>query len=121
MVQLPLIRTINGPGIAVDTLEITGPRDIPDHHRLLIFGKLEKMRRLLTSKLEAQGRPFSEFVPGSDSVPVEKTRSYLEKMKQLRPVKRGFEQKRKETNARYPALQREVAAARATRPERDLD
>jgi len=38
------MRTINGPRITVNALEITGPCDIPDHHRLLIFGKLEKMR-----------------------------------------------------------------------------
>ena len=54
--------------------------------------QLEKMRGLLTAKLETQGRPFGEFVPGADSVPAEKIRPYLEKMKQLRPVKRGFEE-----------------------------
>ena len=49
------------------------------------------MRGLLTAKLKAQGRPFGEFVPGADSVQAEEIWPYLEKMKQLRPVKKGFE------------------------------
>ena len=53
--------------------------------------QLEKMRGLLTAKLKAQGRPFGEFVPGADSVQAEEIWPYLEKMKQLRPVKKGFE------------------------------
>ena len=53
--------------------------------------QLEKMRGLLTAKLKAQGRPFGEFVLGADSVQAEEIWPYLEKMKQLRPVKKGFE------------------------------
>ena len=53
--------------------------------------QLEKKRGLLTAKLKAQGRPFGEFVPGADSVQAEEIWPYLEKMKQLRPVKKGFE------------------------------
>jgi len=53
--------------------------------------QLEKMRTLLASELEKQGRPFGEFVPGEDSVPVEKIRPYLDKLYQLHHTKRGFE------------------------------
>ncbi len=72
--------------LADDPLEMNNLAKNPEFK-----AQLKKMRGLLTAKLEAQGRPFGEFVPGADSVPAEKTRPYLEKMKQLRPIKRGFE------------------------------
>ena len=53
--------------------------------------QLEKMRGLLTARLAAQGCPFGEFVPGADPVSVEAFAPYLEKMKQLRRTKRGYE------------------------------
>lgn len=54
--------------------------------------QLDKMREILTSELKAQDRPFGEFVPGEDSVPVEDVQPYLDKMKLLRPIKKGFEE-----------------------------
>ncbi|MHC4244058.1 MAG: sulfatase family protein [Planctomycetota bacterium] len=53
--------------------------------------QLAKLRGLLMSDLKAQHRPFGEFVPGEDSVPVVKLQPYIERLKMLRPIKRGFE------------------------------
>ncbi len=55
-------------------------------------GQLEKLRNTLTTELKAQERPFGEFVPGEDSVPAAKIQPYLERLKKLRPIKRGFEE-----------------------------
>ena len=54
-------------------------------------GQLENLRKILTKELQTQGRPFGELVPGSDSVPVEKFLPYLEKLGELKIIKRGFE------------------------------
>ena len=53
--------------------------------------RLDELRRFLTFDSKAQQRPFGEFVPGEDSVPVAKIQPHLEQMKRLRPVKKGFE------------------------------
>jgi hypothetical protein len=53
--------------------------------------QLEKMRGLLTARLEAQGRPFGEFVPRRGFVPGAAFAPYIEKMKQLQRTKRGYE------------------------------
>ena len=53
--------------------------------------QLKKMRGILTQKLKRQGRPFGEFVPGEDSVPIEKVQPYLDQLKKFRPVKKGLE------------------------------
>lgn len=54
--------------------------------------RLDELRRFLTFDSKSQQRPFGEFVPGEDSVPVAKIQPYLDRMKALRPVKRGFEE-----------------------------
>ncbi len=53
--------------------------------------QLNKMQELMVTKLEAQKRPFGELVPGEDSVPIEKVQPYLDKVKQLKVTKKGFE------------------------------
>ena len=53
--------------------------------------QLEKLRKILSSELKLQKRPFGEFVPGDDSVPQTKIQPYLDRLKQLRPIRRGFE------------------------------
>lgn len=53
--------------------------------------QLETLKRLLLSRLESQGRPFGEFIPSANSVPVGKIQPYLDQIKGLRPVKKGFE------------------------------
>ena len=50
-----------------------------------------KMKALLSSELKKQGRPFGEFVPAADSVPVDRIQPYLRQLTKLRPIKRGFE------------------------------
>ena len=52
--------------------------------------QLAELRGYLTSDSKAQQRPFGEFVPGEDSVPVENIQPYLDRMKTLRPVRKGF-------------------------------
>jgi hypothetical protein len=39
---------INRLGIAVNTVQIAGPGDIPNHDRIFVLGKLEQMRRQVT-------------------------------------------------------------------------
>ncbi len=63
-----------------DPLEQNNLAGMPEHQ-----AQLRTMQRLLTEKLKAQGRPFGEFVPGADSVPVEKIMPHLKKLEQLRP------------------------------------
>jgi len=75
--------------------------------------RLDELRGLLTSDLEAQQRPFGEFVPGEDSVPVAKIQPYLDRLKMLRPIKRGFE----EDNS-TPSERKTESDASATREER---
>ena len=53
--------------------------------------QLDKLKKTLTKELESQGRPFGEFIPGPDAVPVEKIQPYLQKLTQLKVIKRGFE------------------------------
>lgn len=38
-----------------------------------------------------QARPYGEFVPGPDSVPVEKIEPFVEDLARLEVIKRGFE------------------------------
>ncbi|MCP4785867.1 MAG: sulfatase-like hydrolase/transferase [Fuerstiella sp.] len=53
--------------------------------------QLKKMKSVLLRELEPQARPFGEFIPSSNSVPVEDIQPYLRKLTQLTPIKRGFE------------------------------
>jgi len=53
--------------------------------------QLETMRGRLRAKLKAQGRPFGELVPGKNSAPDQDAGPYVEKLKQMRLLKRGFE------------------------------
>jgi len=69
-----------------DPLEMENLAGNPEYQE-----QLEELRGLLTSALEAQERPFGEFVPGEDSVPVAEIQPYLEQLKLLRPIKGGFE------------------------------
>ncbi|MEO1981482.1 MAG: sulfatase-like hydrolase/transferase [Fuerstiella sp.] len=72
--------------LAVDPLETTNLAGNAEY-----FEQLNHLKRLLTSQLEAQGRPFGEFIPGPDTVPTEKIQPYLRKLRKLKPIKRGFE------------------------------
>jgi len=85
--------------------------------------RLAKLRGLLTSDLKAQQRPFGEFVVGEDSVAVAKIRPYLDRLKRLRPVKRGFEEidsaeSERKTESNDPATREERRKARQRRKEK---
>jgi hypothetical protein len=77
--------------------------------------QLRTMQRLLSEKFKAQGRPFGEFVPGADSVPVEKIMPHLKKLEQLRPIKRGFEAVEDSPDNTQPLTRSERKAARDAR------
>jgi len=79
--------------------------------------QLDELRRFLTSDLKAQQRPFGEFVPGEDSVPVARIQPYLDRMKTLRPAgkaKKGFEEVGSGTSAK-PKTEPEIPATREQR------
>jgi len=81
------------------------------------FGKrLDELRKLLTADLKAQQRPFGEFVPGQDSVPVAKLQPHLDRLKKLRPIKRGFEEIN--STASKPGTKPNGRAGRAEHAER---
>ena len=73
--------------ISKDPLEMKNLAYDPAHK-----DQLNKMRGLLTEKLKAQHRPFGEFVPGDDSVPVASIQPHLNRMKALRAIKKGIEE-----------------------------
>jgi hypothetical protein len=54
-------------------------------------GKLDELKTILTEELKSQARPFGEFVPGPDSVPVKKIEPFVEKLARLKVIKRGFQ------------------------------
>ena len=55
-------------------------------------GQLNTMKAILTPYLVAQGRPFGEFVPGVDSVPIEQVQPYVDQLELVRPTEdKGFE------------------------------
>ena len=54
-------------------------------------GQLNTMKAILTTYLEGQGRPFGEFVPGEDSVPIEQVQPYVDQLELVRPVDAAFE------------------------------
>lgn len=69
------------------------PLEMQNHARNpQLQDRLAELRGLLATDLEAQQRPFGEFVPGRDSVPVAKVQPYLDRLKAVRPVKKGFEE-----------------------------
>jgi hypothetical protein len=49
------------------------------------------MKAILMQYLESQARPFGEFVSSPDAVPVAQIQPYVEKLTQLKVIKRGFE------------------------------
>ncbi|VGO20856.1 sulfatase-like hydrolase/transferase [Pontiella sulfatireligans] len=53
--------------------------------------QLNTMKAILTLYLEAQGRPFGEFVPGEDSVPIEQVQPYVDQLELVRPIDNDFE------------------------------
>jgi len=93
-----------------DPLEQNNLAGMPEHEV-----QLKTMQRLLTEKLKAQGRPFGEFVPGADSVPVEQIMPHLKKLEQLRPIKRGFEAIEDTPENTKPLTRSKRKAARDTR------
>ena len=72
--------------LADDPLETTNLAGSQEHAK-----QLSKMKSLLSSELKKQGRPFGEFVPAADSVPVDRLQPYLQQLTKLKPIKRGFE------------------------------
>ena len=48
-------------------------------------GQLNTMKAILTPYLVAQGRPFGEFVPGEDSVPIEQVQPYVDQLELVQP------------------------------------
>jgi len=75
--------------------------------------ELAKLQRFLTSDLKAQNRPYGEFVPGEDSVPLAKIQPYLDRLKLLRPIKRGFEKADgTKTNPKSPLTRQQRREAR---------
>ncbi len=77
--------------------------------------QLDELRGRLTSDLQAQQRPFGEFVPGEDSVSAAKIQPYLKQLELLRPVKKGFEEI--EVTASEPKKRTDSRAARKKRSE----
>ena len=53
--------------------------------------KDDELKAILTMELKSQARPFGEFVPGPDSVPVKKIEPFVKKLARLKVIKRGFE------------------------------
>lgn len=49
-------------------------------------GQLNMMKAILTPYLEAQGRPFGEFVPGEDSVPIDQVQPYVDQLELVSPT-----------------------------------
>jgi hypothetical protein len=45
MGQFLFVCAVNGTGIAVNTVQVAGLGDIPNHYRFFVLGKLEQMRR----------------------------------------------------------------------------
>ena len=72
--------------LAADPLETSNLSRDPEHAR-----QLDELKSILAERLKSQGRPFGEFVPGPDSVPVKKVEPYLNKLDRLKVIKRGFE------------------------------
>jgi hypothetical protein len=72
--------------LASDPLEATNLARDGQHSR-----QLDNLKTLLTIRLEAQGRPYGEFIPSPDAVPIENVQPYLRELAKLRPIKRGFE------------------------------
>ncbi len=54
-------------------------------------GQLNTMKAILTTYLEGQGRPFGEFVPGEDSVPIEQVQPYVDQLELVQPFDQAFE------------------------------
>lgn len=53
--------------------------------------ELEAARQQKKTYEKARGASKGLVVPSADSVPIERIRPYTEKLRQLKPVKRGFE------------------------------
>jgi arylsulfatase A-like enzyme len=53
--------------------------------------QLSEMKAILMQYLESQARPFGEFIASPDAVPVAQIQPYVEKLSQLKVIKRGFE------------------------------
>lgn len=98
-----------------DPLEMNNLAGNPEYQE-----QLDELRAMLTSELEKQGRPFGEFVPGVDSVPVALIQPYLEQIKLLRPIKGGFELIDEEAASASSELINTEPAGNASRQERRI-
>ncbi len=90
--------------LANDPKETSNLASNPEHSKHLM-----ELKRILTKELKSQARPFGEFVPSPDSVPVGSIQPYVEKLKRLKPIKRGFDIIGDRTNAPDVAPERDLS------------
>lgn len=69
-----------------DPMEMSNLARSPQH-----AGQLAELKSILAEELNSQARPFGEFVPGPDLVPIEQVEPFVAKLAGLKVVKRGFE------------------------------